>query len=182
MRFTPMGYDIQRGGTAVGIIFGVFSAVLMTVLLVGGGGIIQASPFMVMGAVFLIGGPLSDYTVNRKAKIRIAYREEMMTKLCIKGKILRVEKKGYYFGKEFKYDYATRSKNTVNRFVVQFEDPYTHEEREAVSEKYANYMIHEMIKGTFKIANSYDEEYADVYVSEDGSTWVEPIYKDPNLQ
>lgn len=177
-----MGYDIQRGGTAVGIIFGVFSAILATVMLVCGGGIIQASPFIVMGLVFLIGGPLSDYTVNRKAKVRIAYMEEMMTKLCVKGRLIRVEKKGYYFGKEFKYDYATRSKNTVNRFVVEFEDPYTHEIREATSEKYPNYMIHEILKGTFKVVNCYDEEYADVYVSEDGRTWVEPIYKDPNQQ
>ena len=179
MRILPEGHELTRSGRTMGLVFGIFSGALAPAMLLLGGGIIQASPFLVLSAVFLLGGFLSDYTKNKAAKPKIEFMEEMLGKAETDGAIIALEKKAVIFGKEVEATESFKAKNMICRFYVEYIDPYSGETKEAVSEAYSRLRLYERLEGRLRIAPCYDEKKAKVYT--DGEkTWVELIYKSPN--
>lgn len=176
-RIYPAGYATGHAGTAVGIIFGLWCCVLAAVMLAAGGGFIQASPFIVTATVLLIGGPLSDHTRNRAARARIIVMEELMKCPSVTGRIVRTERFTRFLGKERPLGEYTRARHELDRFTVAYTDPETGEEREAVSEDYLRLSLIEKVEGRLRVGECYDTENAEVFISPDGRTWVELLYK-----
>lgn len=177
---TPAGYSLTKSGRTVGLIFWIWSGALAAAGYYGSGEILLVLPFIVLAGVLLIGGPLSDFTLNRKAKKRIEYRNEMRAQLSTYGRITRTEKTVLRFGRERAWTENARAKNTYTRFTVSFADPYTGEQREVTSEKYWELSLVEKVAGELRLAPCCDEQNALVYVSADGRAWVEIIYVSPN--
>lgn len=177
-----MGYQKTSAGKTVGIIFGIFSVFLTVMAFVGGGGIIVASPFIAMAAVFLIGGFISDHTLNTKAAKLTANMEELKKNMCVCGQIAEI--KGFYklLFKEKEMQEGVRIKANSQFFVVtvSFQDPHTGKERTVKSEKYSYYSLHEKVEGKLRMERCFDQENANVYVAPDGRTWVELLYKPVN--
>lgn len=184
MKLNPNGYNITRGGTTVGIIFGIWCGGLAAFAFLSGEEMfIPGIFFTAVAAVFLVGGILSDFTLNRKAKKRIAHREQLLSCTCVSGRITGEDKYALVMGKKRRGNinsYKGARKNYI--FTVAFTDPYTGEEREVTSEEYNFFMLHEKVEGKLKLARCFDGEYADVYVSPDGEAWVELKYRNVNEQ
>ena len=182
VRIIPIGYSLTRSGRTVGTVFGLLSGGLAAAMLALDGGIIAAMPFIVTAAVFLAGGFLSDFTVNRKARPRIASMNELLALPDVPGRIISSEMKDIRFGMKRERDWkeGIRAKSTVRRFRVSYRDPYDGTEREAVSEAYCELALLEKPKGRMCLEPCYDKEYARVHAAPDGKTWVELIYKRPD--
>lgn len=181
-RIYPIGYSTGHGATVVGLIFGLWCCALAAVMLSAGGGLIGASPFIVAAAVLLVGGPLSDYTENKKARARLDRREALMKSPCVSGRIVRTERFTKFLGRERPVKEGTRVRHEENRFTVAYTHPETGEEKEAISESYARFSLVEKIEGRLRVAECYDKESAEVYISPEGETWVELRYRDVNDQ
>ncbi|MBR6101849.1 MAG: hypothetical protein IKP95_05440 [Ruminococcus sp.] len=181
MRIYPIGYRLTESGRTVGVIFGVFSVLLAGAMLIMEGGIIQALPFIIIAVMFFAGGFISDYTVNKKARPKIAHMEEMLTLTEVSGEITGTEKKAIFFGKELDTTEGYKAKNIICRFRVKYTDPFSGEEREALSESYSYLSLMEKPEGRFRLKPCYDQERVRVYT--DGErVWTELIYKKPEAE
>jgi len=182
MRILPMGYLKTSSGRTVGIIFGVFSVFLTVMAFVGGGGIIVASPFIAMAAVFLIGGFISDHTLNAKAARLTANMEELKKNMCVSGQITEIKAfyKLLFKEKEMQEGLHIKAQHRFYVVTVSFTDPHTGKERVVKSEKYSYFPLHEKVQGKLRMERCFDQENANVYVSPDGRTFIELLYKPVN--
>ena len=184
-RIIPDGYSKGYLMTFVGLIFGVWCGGLVAVAastLLSSGDFIITVPLIIMAAIFLIGFPSVNLYNNRKAKKRIAYMDEMLSKTRVSGKITDVIKTCERFGREREWREGDSVKSTVYRFIVAYVDPFGGEIKTAVSERYSELVLIEKVKGKLRLAPCFDEEYTDVYAAEDGRAWIELIYKEPEIR
>ena len=178
----PMGYARSESGRTVGIIFGLFSVILTVIMLVSGGHIIEAAPFIFMAAAFFIGGFAADISQNSRSAKLNANMEELMKGICVSGKITGGKVFYSFFGRycEVKSDAHYKAHSLAYDFTVCFEDPYTGEWREVTTEKYSYFVLHEKLEGKLRMATCYDKETAFVYCAPDERVWVGMLYRDPN--
>ncbi len=180
---SPMGYSRTSIGRVIGVMFGLFSAGWVLVAFMLNGGLMLAAPFILLGLIFVIGGFVSDLTGNAKADKLSAHMEKLKQYPAVYGEITKTTRYhenilGKY--REVKNDAHYKANSIAFDFTVTFKDPHTGEIREAVTDKYSYFALHEKLRGQLRLAPCYDKETAMVYCAPDGSVWVGILYKDPN--
>jgi hypothetical protein len=179
----PMNYKTGWTGIEFGLLFGLFAGGWAFIGgVVANGGIALALPFIILSAVFILGGVLMDITHNAKAKKNSARKAYMLTQPCVPGKIVCVKKYIDTLGRhsEVPNDVHYKASNLAFRFTVRFTDPSTGAERETTTEDYSFHALNQKLKGQLRLGICYDPENANVYCAPDGSVWVGILYKDPN--
>ena len=188
----PYGYNKGHAFTVLGLIFAAWSGILVAMALTHGGDLAEIAPFLFFAVPFCLLLIIFDIAGNISAAKKIRHMEEMRHCERVRGEIAEFSERPVIFGKELSPDKIKRNeyghanykaKNLGIRVIVNYEHPVTGEKKQAVSEMYTWFSLHKYVKsekgrlfGDFK--KCVREDVADVYVSGDGSTWVDVIKED----
>lgn len=188
----PAGYRVSHGALVIAVIFGIWTAFLTVMAVLSDADIAEILPFIIVSATLVIGAILSDVTTNAKAKKRIAYRNEMLKRECVKGEIVELSQRPYLLGRELApeklkttmdgHSYNYRAKNRAYRLIVKYTDPVDNTEKTVTSELYHWFQLHEFDREAFRsrkkdwVPLCIRDDYANVYIG-DGSAWVEVVAK-----
>ena len=184
----PYGYNKGHAFTVLGLIFGVWSGILVAFALTHGGDLAEIAPFLFFAVPFCLILIIYDFAGNLKAAKKISHMEKMRRCVRVRGEITEFSERPVFFGKELSPDKIKRNeyghanykaKNLGIKLKVNYEHPLTGEKKQAVSELYSWFSLHSYEKKSGKFFGDFKkcvrEDFADVYVAEDGSTWVDVI-------
>ena len=186
----PYGYNKGHGFTVLGLIFGIWSGIIVAFALKNGGDMAEIAPFLFFAVPFCLIFIIYDLADNAKAGKKIKHMEKMRRCEKVRGEIVEFSERPVILGKEFgpekikrnEYGHPNyKAKNLGYRIIVNYEHPVSGEKKQAVSELYSWFSLNQYEKskdgklfGDFK--KCVREDVADVYVSEDGETWVDVIW------
>ena len=119
----------------------------------------------------------------RKIKTEVtAFRNEMLTMPCVKGKVTNIEERPFVFGMELSPDKMKffGPKTRAYRVYVSYEDPATGMTKEVMSQLYDQHRLYTYdmkceARTVAERRKAIFDENADVYVSSDGRASVELI-------
>lgn len=121
----------------------------------------------------------SSIKSRKRLKAAVAFREEMLSQRCVKGTVKDKIAVPYIMGLEMPAENAKFYKRSTYayKFVVEYEDPYTGQQKEVTSQPYYRNHIYKFDSSTLGTAKDHFvsdyEEIADVYVASDGRASVE---------
>ena len=149
----------------------------------------EIAPFLFFAVPFCLILIIYNLADNAKAGKKIKHMEKMRRCEKVRGEIVEFSERPVILGKEFgpekikrnEYGHPNyKAKNLGYRIIVNYEHPVSGEKKQAVSELYSWFSLNQYEKrkegklfGDFK--KCVREDVADVYVSEDGETWVDVI-------
>ena len=185
----PYGYNKGFGFAIVGIIFAVWSGILVAFSLTHGGDFAEIAPFLFFAVPFCLILIIYDLADNAAASRKIKLMEEMRKCEKVRGEIVEFSERPVIFGRELKPENIKRNeyghpnykaKNLGIRVIVNYEHPVSGEKKQAVSEMYSWFSLHDYEKNrNGKLFGEYKkcvrEDVADVYVAENGNCWVDVI-------
>lgn len=165
----PIGYAKTSMGRFLAVAIAI-GALLLTVLFVKSGADFSDMKYFCMTAgVLAILCVVSDIMKNRKNKAKIAHRKHLLSCPSVKGKVTKIMRIPYFFGRECKENrvFFAMGHNVVYRLSVSFHSPVTGKEETVISKPYG------------RNVESYvrDNEVA-VHYSRDGEYWIE-LEKNP---
>ena len=191
-KINPHGYNKGYGFVVVGIIFAIWSGILISVALANGGDIAEIAPFLFFAVLFCLILIIYNLVNNFAASKKIKHMDQMRQCEKICGEIVEFSVRPVILGRELKPEKVKmnevgnpnyRARDLGYRVIVNYEHPLTGEKKQAVSELYLWIQLHQYEKSKSgklfgDIKKCVREDIADVYVAEDGSTWVDVVKAD----
>ncbi len=144
--------------------------------------VVKLYPMAVVWAVLFAFGFIFNLKA-RKIKTEVtAFRNEMLTMPCVKGKVTNIEERPFVFGMELSPDKMKffGPKTRAYRVYVSYEDPATGMTKEVMSQLYDQHRLYTYdmkceARTVAERRKAIFDENADVYVSSDGRASVELI-------
>lgn len=163
-KIIPMGYSKKKMGIFLAVAIAVGTLLLTFLFIKSGADFSDMKYFCMIAGVLALLCVISDFTMNRKNKTKIAHMQYMLSCPSVTGEVSEIKRSPYYFGRECKENriFLAMGHNVVYRLVVSFHSPITDKEEMVVSEPY----------GT-NVASYVSDNKVVVHYSKDGEYWVE---------
>ena len=144
--------------------------------------VVKLYPMAVVWAVLFAVGLIFTLKVRKVKKEVTTFRNEMLTKTCVKGRVTKIEERPFVFGMELSPDKMKffGPKTRAYRVYISYEDPATGATKEAMSQLYDQHRLYTYdmkceARTVAERRKAIFDEIADVYLSSDGRASVELI-------
>lgn len=163
-KIIPIGYSKKNMGIFLAVAIAVGTLLLTFLLVKSGADFSDMKYFCITAGVLVLLCVISDFTMNRKNKTKIAHMQYMLSCPSVKGEISEIKRIPYYFGREFKENriFSAMGHNVVYRLAVSFHSPVTDKEEIVVSEPYSR-----------NVDSYVNDNNVAVHYSQDGEYWIE---------
>lgn len=163
-KMIPIDYEKKSMGIFLAVAISI-GTLLFTVLFVKSGATFSDMKyFCIIAGVLALLCVISDITENKKNKTKIAHMKYLLSCPSVKGKVTKIKRIPYYFGRECKENrlFHPMGHNVVYRLTVSFHSPVTGKEETIVSEPYGR-----------NVESYIGDNEVEVHYSRDGEYWVE---------